>query len=267
MKKLLLPLGLSVAVATCLAQPFSPPNPIITNQFPIPPDAWVCGLSEFDSPLGPCNQSSQTNLPCVSFGQMGLGTCHQFTNATLRFANFEYYVSICLPQFAPTRVEFHGPVSAGGTNGALYNLDGGSVVSLDGRVIYTSLHYLPQPEIILTDSQMWDLIGGKWSLHVFSPVLPGGELCGPIIPPDSDNDGVSDFFDSCPNTPSGPVVNAHGCSIVDLCPCSGPWKNHGEYVFGVAKAAAAFREQGLITAGAQQAIVRDAARSDCGKSH
>jgi hypothetical protein len=115
------------------------------------------------------------------------------------------------------------------------------VVSLDGRVIYTSLHYLPQPEIILTDSQMWDLIGGKWSLHVFSPVLPGGELCGPIIPPDSDNDGVSDFFDSCPNTPSGPVVNAHGCSIVDLCPCSGPWKNHGEYVFGVAKAAAAFR--------------------------
>jgi hypothetical protein len=60
-------------------------------------------------------------------------------------------------------------------------------------------------------------------------------------------------------------------SIVDqLCPCAGPgsgqrWKNHGDYVSCVAKAAEAFLAADLITEEQKQAIVEAAVQSNCGK--
>ena len=83
---------------------------------------------------------------------------------------------------------------------------------------------------------------------------------------DNDMDGVWDLFDQCPDTPMGEVVNADGCSISQLVPCDAPWKNHGEYVTHVVRAAAQFQQEGLISLAEAQMIVREAAKSDCGKS-
>jgi hypothetical protein len=87
---------------------------------------------------------------------------------------------------------------------------------------------------------------------------------------DGDGDGVPDDQDQCSDTPSGAVVNEHGCSIDQLVPCAGPatggdWRNHGQYVATVAKVAQSFRRAGLITVDQKNAIVRAAAKSNCGK--
>jgi hypothetical protein len=87
---------------------------------------------------------------------------------------------------------------------------------------------------------------------------------------DTDRDGVPDEQDVCPDTPSRAIVDAHGCSIVQLVPCTGPatggtWKNHGQYVRAVLRAVKDFRKAGLITLRDRHSIVRAAAKSDCGK--
>ena len=88
---------------------------------------------------------------------------------------------------------------------------------------------------------------------------------------DADADGVGDSSDLCPGTAAGAVVDANGCSIDQLAPCSGPatggaWKNHGQYVSSVSQAAEAFFEQGLISEEQAEAIVSHAAQSSCGST-
>jgi hypothetical protein len=88
---------------------------------------------------------------------------------------------------------------------------------------------------------------------------------------DADGDGVADSLDLCPGTPAGSITDAQGCSIDQLAPCSGPasggtWKNHGQYVSAVSKAAEAFLLQGLISEDEADAIVALAAQSNCGVS-
>ena len=86
---------------------------------------------------------------------------------------------------------------------------------------------------------------------------------------DADGDGVADDRDACPDTPSGTIVNARGCGIEQLVPCSGParggrWYNHGQYVAAATKAAQAFYAARLITLRERNEIIRAAVRSDCG---
>lgn len=81
---------------------------------------------------------------------------------------------------------------------------------------------------------------------------------------DTDGDGILDEDDDCPNTPAGEVVNASGCAISQLCPCETPWKSHGAYVRCVAQAAEDFVVAGLITEEDKEAIVAEAAESNCG---
>lgn len=86
---------------------------------------------------------------------------------------------------------------------------------------------------------------------------------------DADGDGVPDSQDRCADTTAGAIVNADGCSIEQLAPCAGPadggtWKNHGEYVSTVARAAESFVAAGLITEAEQDAILSAAAQSSCG---
>jgi len=86
---------------------------------------------------------------------------------------------------------------------------------------------------------------------------------------DVDGDGVADSLDLCPGTPAGAIVDANGCSIDQIAPCSGPasggtWKNHGQYVSAVAQAAEAFVEQRLISEAQAEEIVAQAAQSNCG---
>src|SRR5216117_485443 len=86
---------------------------------------------------------------------------------------------------------------------------------------------------------------------------------------DEDTDGVADSLDQCAGTPAGAIVDANGCSLDQLAPCSGPasrgtWKNHGQYVSSVTQAAEAFVAQGLISAEEADEIVANAAQSHCG---
>jgi hypothetical protein len=103
-------------------------------------------------------------------------------------------------------------------------------------------------------------------MAVLSLVLLAGIISAgawpPPINPDTDNDGVLDSVDLCPNTALGEVVNLDGCSIEQLC--QGNWKNHGKYVSCVARTSKIFIELGLITE-EHGAIVSEAAQSEIGK--
>jgi hypothetical protein len=90
-------------------------------------------------------------------------------------------------------------------------------------------------------------------------------------PNDADCDGVNDSEDACPNSPVGNVVSVQGCTLSQLVPCEGPlsggtWKNHGQYVRAVARAARIqFVEAGLMTEEEKDAAIREAAESSCGR--
>ena len=106
-----------------------------------------------------------------------------------------------------------------------------------------------------------DPVTGPWI-----PYTPDTAFALHAVPiPDSDGDGVLDPADQCPGTPSGEVVDAHGCSIEQRVPCDGPWRNHGEYVSAIVRTSRAFASAGLITARQQREMIIAAARSDCGK--
>jgi len=94
-----------------------------------------------------------------------------------------------------------------------------------------------------------------------------GDVCDDNV----DGDGVLNDFDMCAFTAIGEIVdNTNGCSIDQLCPCSGQagtvvgWKNHGKYVSCVAKTSESFMEMGLITELEKDATVSTAAQSTCG---
>jgi hypothetical protein len=82
---------------------------------------------------------------------------------------------------------------------------------------------------------------------------------------DADGDGVSDDDDQCPGSAPGEIVNAKGCSIEQLVPCRGPWRNHGDYVRALMRVSSDFVAAGLITRAQQRAILRAGAQSNCGK--
>lgn len=137
----------------------------------------------------------------------------------------------------------------------------------------TNLDCVTQGSLTISDAQRTELLSGQWyvSARIFSPMGPL-VFCGirgqilPVLPPDSDGDGVPDSVDACPNTPAGALVDANGCSIQQLAPCNGPWKNHGEYVKAVETAASGFLAQQLISRAEWAVIVKEAAKSDCAKA-
>jgi len=126
----------------------------------------------------------------------------------------------------------------------------------------------------LPDLQSWirnDNLAPDW-LRIGTDIVGAGafnasfSLLGET---DEDNDGVADSLDQCSGTPVGAIVDATGCSIDQIAPCSGPasggtWKNHGRYVSTVSHAAEAFVEQGLISEAQAEEIVAQAAQSNCG---
>jgi hypothetical protein len=87
-----------------------------------------------------------------------------------------------------------------------------------------------------------------------------------VVVADTDEDGVPDYKDRCAGTAPGAAVDEAGCSIDQLVPCEGPWKNHREYVAAVTATADAFLAAGLITSQERDAVVRAARRSTCGRN-
>ena len=63
----------------------------------------------------------------------------------------------------------------------------------------------------------------------------------------------------------GSVTEGSGCDVDQICPCAGPWNNHGEYVSCVNNATQICLNAGEITPAEKDAIVSTAAGSNCGK--
>jgi cysteine-rich repeat protein len=91
-----------------------------------------------------------------------------------------------------------------------------------------------------------------------------GDGAGDVCDSDIDGDGVIDADDMCLPTPAGETVNENGCSLSQLCPCDGAWKNHGKYVSCNAHASEAFVEAGLMTEDEKEAWMSQCGQSDCG---
>jgi len=88
---------------------------------------------------------------------------------------------------------------------------------------------------------------------------------------DIDGDKVLNGSDICLMTPIGGIVDpGNGCTIAQLCPCTGPrgvindWRNHGKYISCTAKTAENFVDLGLIVGEQKDVIVSEAAQSECG---
>ena len=106
---------------------------------------------------------------------------------------------------------------------------------------------------------------GTDTIHTQGFQAGNGMIVLEVINNDNDGDGVSNDKDVCPNTPAGEVVDASGCSINQLCPCNGLWKNHGEYVSCVSQTSNDFVAAGLITQAERAIIVSQATQSSCGR--
>jgi hypothetical protein len=146
----------------------------------------------------------------------------------------------------------------------------------DGNFLWLSA---PRPIVapgtpFLPDLQSWirnDALAPDW-LRIGTDITGQGPFNASfslVGETDADGDGVGDSLDLCPETTAGALVDGHGCSIEQLAPCNGPasggvWKNHGQYVSTVAQVVEAFLEQDLISEELAEAIVAQAAQSDCG---
>jgi hypothetical protein len=165
-------------------------------------------------------------------------------------------------------------------------------VTFNPPVVLPADHYFFRPEVLLSsgnflllsapkpivapgtpfaaDLQSWirnDFLAPDW-LRIGTDITGQGpfnasfSLSGET---DADLDGVADSQDQCPGTPPGEIVNAEGCSINQLVPCDGPWKNHGQFVSAIAHVSHEFFKEGLISESQREDIISSAAQSNCGK--
>ena len=141
----------------------------------------------------------------------------------------------------------------------------------------------PDITIVLTSTRT----GTPPYVVVLTAVPDDGEV------PDADADGVEDERDNCPtlaNTKQDDedgdrvgnvcdqclgsdetLVNAHGCSVAQLCPCDAPtpttsWVDQTEYLRCVARATRVLRREGQMSRGESLSLLRRALRSGCGRT-
>ncbi len=87
-----------------------------------------------------------------------------------------------------------------------------------------------------------------------------------VIDDDIDDDGVLSEDDECEGTPAGVIIDpSNGCSIEQLVPCNGNWKNHGQYESAFTQTVNSFIKQKLIAKEEKGALMKEVASSDCGK--
>src|SRR5262245_3591987 len=118
--------------------------------------------------------------------------------------------------------------------------------------------------VVVTPDQMKGLIDG---LSVIAFRIYGRDcaVTARIVVLDTDCDGVLDLHVLCPGHPAGSLVNSDGCSIDQLAPCDGDWRNHGEFVRYFHKITSEFQAAGLISGTQARELNRACAQSDCGK--
>jgi hypothetical protein len=157
-------------------------------------------------------------------------------------------------------------------------IHGPAEVGENGPLIFSSglLHCAPFPragpcvwrgEFVISDTQATELLNGLW--YVVLGIGAGDDygvehVRGQILL-DDDLDGVPDISDNCLGTPINSIVNSEGCSIEQLCPCDGRWRNHGEYLKCVRETTRDFSEAGLLADGQRVRFLIEAAKSHCGR--
>ena len=157
--------------------------------------------------------------------------------------------------------EIHGPARPDANAPVIFDLgEPGCAVPNPPRLGGCLFH----GALIISDEQRDDLLAGLWYVEAYSgaEIIRDQVLSADL---DSDLDGVPDAQDQCPNTRAGAVVDEHGCSIAQLCPCDGPWRTHAEYVKCVRETARQFLEAGLITEKQRRRLVLEVATSNCGR--
>jgi hypothetical protein len=140
--------------------------------------------------------------------------------------------------------------------GEFYGDNFGVGVGVSGDTLIIGARYESSSATGVNGDQSDNSARYSGAAYVFAP---------PQISLDSDGDGVADTDDQCPNTPAGAIIDASGCSIPQLVPCDGNWRNHAEYVQALFNVTARFAEAGLVTEAQRRAILRDGLASDCGK--
>lgn len=180
-----------------------------------------------------------------------------------------YLISVPFPPFSnflPTDAGIYGPAGRG-TNGDL--IFDWPTFDIEIAVPYPGGTIRYSGSSNLSAEELAQVSAGLWYVNIKTTNFPNGELRGQICPQtpesDCDGDGIANANDLCPDTLPGTVTDANGCSIEQLCPCSGPWRNHREYVKAVREQAFRFWKEGRIGTAEREWIVRQAERSDCGK--
>lgn len=86
---------------------------------------------------------------------------------------------------------------------------------------------------------------------------------------DADADGAGDACDHCADTPEGEPAGRNGCTVDQLCPCSGPavdeaWKSADQYLRCVKRKTRALRRQRVLDRDEASEILDFARESGCG---
>jgi hypothetical protein len=185
-------------------------------------------------------------------------------------------------QFSAAYYHTYGP------NGLLYVLDYGNnrVQSLDPDNAYAPVSQFSFAGGVTT-ANMQFAIGSNGTIYLGDGLgggtayTSGGSFLGAFALPVAATpppNGVTPYI-STDQTGAVFVFDATGfhqyldqAGVIDqMVPCAGPrpgvsWKNHGQYVAEVIRVATSFLANGIITREQRDAIVRTAARSDCGVS-
>lgn len=87
---------------------------------------------------------------------------------------------------------------------------------------------------------------------------------------DGDGDRIGDACDACADTAQGEPILQTGCSIEQVCPCTGPveggeWQNQRQYLRCVAAATRRLRKQGQVSRQESMNLLRRAMQSGCGR--
>jgi len=86
---------------------------------------------------------------------------------------------------------------------------------------------------------------------------------------DADVDSAGDACDQCADTEPAGIVDRHGCTVAQHCPCDGPeldqaWRSHDDYLRCIKRKARKFRVHDLITGDERRVIIDDARANSCG---